>query len=139
MEDNRLMRRGTVAVGALTIIAIFMIATTCIATLIIEYNRYIYNVKTVTEKILLRGKEEVSAKQISEDEVTVTNRGSVTSLIIGVFAVNQNGGDIRYVRLPTPLTVKILSSRNLTLPEAIPTGWRIAVLTAYGNIFWEDG
>jgi len=34
--------------------------------------------------------------------------------------------------------VKILSTEAIDLPEAIPTGWRVSVLTAYGNIFWEE-
>jgi hypothetical protein len=29
--------------------------------------------------------------------------------------------------------VKILSTEDIILPEAIPTGWKIAVLTAYGK------
>ena len=62
MEDKRLGNRGTIAVGALAITAIFMITVTCLASIIAEYNRYAYAVKTTSEKLLMRGKREISSR-----------------------------------------------------------------------------
>jgi len=72
LEDKRVRRgRGTVAVGALAIIAIFMIAVTCFATLIAEYNRYVYSVKATSEKLLMRGKEKLAVEQISNKKIRI--------------------------------------------------------------------
>jgi len=83
LEDKRLGNRGTVAVGALAIIAVFMIAVTCFAMLIAEYNRYVYVVKATSEKLLMRGKEELVVEQISNRKIKVRNEGSITSFVIG--------------------------------------------------------
>ena len=139
METKRLRRgRGTVAVGALAIIAVFMIAVTCFAMLIAEYNRYVYVVKATSEKLLMRGKEELVVEQISNRKIKVRNEGSITSFVIGVFALNPTDNNIKYVRLDAPASVKILSTEDIDLSETVPTGWRVSVLTAYGNIFWEE-
>ena len=137
MED-RLGCRGTIAVGALAITAIFMIAVTCLASIIAEYNRYAYAVKTTSEKLLMRGKEKLAVEQASNTKIKVRNEGSATSFIVAVFAVNPANNNVKYVRLDAPVTIKILSTKVISLPEAIPESWNIAVLTAYGNIFWEE-
>ena len=139
MENKHLGRgRGTVAVGALAIIAVFMIAVTCFTALIAEYNRYVYAVKTVSQKLLMRGQEKLIVEQTSDKKIKVRNEGGTTSFIIGVFAVNPADNNIKYVRLDAPTAVKILSTEEISLPEAIPKSWNVAVLTAYGNIFWEE-
>ena len=137
MEDKRLGNKGTIAVGALAITAIFMITVTCLASIIAEYNRYAYAVKTTSEKLLMRGKEKLSVEQISDKKIRVRNEGSTTSFIIGVFAVNPANNNVKYVKLDAPAAVKILSTEDVSLPEAVPTGWKAGVLTVYGNIFWE--
>ena len=136
MEDKRLGNRGTIAVGALAITAIFMITVTCLASIIAEYNRYAYAVKTTSEKLLMRGKEKLAVEQISDKKVRVRNEGSTTSFIIGVFAVKND--KVKYVKLSAPAAIKILSTEEISLPEAIPTSWKTSVVTVYGNIFWEE-
>jgi hypothetical protein len=138
LEDKRLGSRGTVVVGALAIIAIFMIAVTCFAALIAEYNRYVYAVRAAGEKLLLRGKERLTVEQISNREIRVSNAAAATSFVVGVFALNPTDNNVKYVELDAPASVKVLSTEEISLPEAIPTGWKAAVLTAYGNIFWEE-
>jgi len=139
LENKHLGRgRGTVAVGALAIIAVFMIAVTCFTTLIAEYNRYVYTVKTVSQKLLMKGQEKLAVEQISNKKIRVRNEGGTTSFIIGVFALNPVDNSVKYVKLDAPASVKILSTEDIDLPEAVPTGWRTGVLTAYGNIFWEE-
>jgi len=136
LEDKRLGSRGTIAVGALAITAIFMITVTCLASIIAEYNRYAYAVKTTSEKLLMRGKEKLAVEQISDKKVRVRNEGSTTSFIIGVFAVKND--KVKYVKLSAPAAIKILSTEEISLPEAIPTSWKTSVVTVYGNIFWEE-
>jgi len=138
LEDKRLGRRGTIAIGAVAIIAVFMIAVTCIATLIAEYNRYVYVVKATGEKLKMKGQEKLAVEQISNKKIEVKNEGSTTSFIVGVFALSPTDNNIKYVKFGTPVDVKILTTKNINLPEAVPTGWKVAVLTAYGNIFWEE-
>ena len=140
MEDKRLGRdRGTIAVGALAITAIFMITVACLASIIVEYNRYAYAVKTTSEKLLMRGKRKINGGTDPDKKIKVKNEGSTTSFIIGVFAVNQEDGEAKYEAIP-PEAVKILSTKEIDLPKKIPKGedWKISVLTVYGNIFWEE-
>jgi len=139
LENKRLGRRGTIAIGALAIIAVFMIAVTCIATIIAEYNHYVYVVKLTGEKLKMKVQEKLSVEQPSNRKIKVGNEGSTTSFIIGVFAVNPEDNNVKYVKFDAPAGVKILSKENIKLPEAVPTGWKVGVLTAYGNIFWEQG
>ena len=76
MEDKRLGRdRGTIAVGALAITAIFMITATCLASIIVEYNRYAYAVKTTSEKLLMRGKEKLTVEHTSDKKIRVIMKG----------------------------------------------------------------
>ena len=140
MENKRLSDRGTVAVGALAIIAVFMIAVTCFTALIAEYNRYVYTVKTVSQKLLMKGQEKLIVERIPGGKIEVRNEGSTTSFIIGVFAVNPRDNNVKYVRFDAPETVKILSTEEISLPPSVPSSreWKISVLTAYGNIFWEE-
>jgi len=137
LEDKRLGRdRGTIAVGALAITAIFMITVTCLASIIAEYNRYAYAVKTTSEKLLMRGKEKLAVEQISDKKIRVRNEGSTTSFIIGVFAVKND--KVKYVKLSAPVAIKILSTEEIDLPKKIQKDWKISVVTVYGNIFWEE-
>jgi len=116
LEDKHVRRdRGTIAIGALAITAIFMIAVRCLATIIVEYNRYAYAVKMTSEKLPMRGKEKLSVEQISNKKIRVRNEGSTTSFIIGVFAIKLANNNVKYVKL------------------AVPTGWKISVATTYGN------
>ena len=113
-----------------------MITVTCLASIIAEYNRYAYAVKTTSEKLLMRGKEKLAVEQISDKKVRVRNEGSTTSFIIGVFAVKND--KVKYVKLSAPAAIKILSTEEISLPEAIPTSWKTSVVTVCGNIFWEE-
>jgi len=138
LEDKRLGNRGTVAVGALAITAMFMITVMCLASIIVEYNRYAYAVKTTSEKLLMRGKEKLSVERTPDGKkIRVRNEGSTTSFIIGVFAVKND--KVEYVKIDAPVVIKILSTQNIPLPRKIrKDGWKISVLTVYGNIFWEE-
>ena len=138
METRHLGRRGTVLVGALAIIGIFMIALTCFVAIIIEHGRYAYAVKDASEKLLMRGRESLTVTQISNTKLRVRNEGSTVSFIVGIFASNPAGGNVRYMALSTPRAVGILETEDVDLPEPVPTGWRVAAVTSYGNIFWEQ-
>ena len=118
--------------------AIFLITVTCLASIIVEYNRYAYAVKTASEKLLMRGKEKLIVEQISDKKIRIRNQVSTTSFIIGVFAVNPKDGNVKYVKLDVPAAVKILSTKEADLPKRIQKDWKISVLTVYGNIFWEE-
>jgi len=86
----------------------------------------------------MRGKEKLAVEQISDRKIRVRNEGSTTSFIIGVFDLNPTDNNVKYVKLDAPTSVKVLSTEDISLPEAIPTGWKIGVLTSHGNIFWEE-
>ena len=77
-------------------------------------------------------------EQASNVKIKVRNDGFATSFVVAVFPVNPANNNVRYVKLDVPAAVKILSTEDISLPEAVPTGWKTAVLTAYGNIFWEE-
>ena len=115
-----------------------MITATCLASIIVEYNRYAYAVKTTSEKLLMRGKREINSRAYLRQEDQSYNEGSTTSFIIGVFTVNPKDNNIKYIKLDAPVAVKILSIEEISLPKKIQTKWKISVVTVYGNIFWEE-
>ena len=133
-NDALRCRRGTVSIGAIAIIAVFMIAVSCFALLIVEYDRYLYVVKVSTQKLLLRGRENLSVERLETSKLKVINKGSVTSFVVGIFV--RSGSDIQYIPLDTPINVKILSEREIVLPDGITEEMDVSVITAYGNVFW---
>jgi len=135
-NDALKCRRGTVAVGAIAIIAVFMIAVSCFALLIVEYDRYLYVVKVSTQKLLLRGRENLSVERLGTSKLKVANKGSVTSFIVGIFV--RDGNNVQYIPLDTPENVKILSEQEILLPDDVTEEMSVSVITAYGNVFWAD-
>ncbi|MEM2046633.1 MAG: hypothetical protein QXZ06_02005 [Candidatus Jordarchaeales archaeon] len=144
MENNHLglrFRKGTVAVGALAIIAIFTITMSCITVIVMEYNRFAYNVKSVNESVAAKAKENLAVRvSASGDETTftVTNTGSTLSLIVGVYAVNPADNNPTYYKLSQPVSVGILGEKTFSILHPILDEWEVGVLTSLGNVFWKS-
>jgi len=140
MENRRFylsLKRGTIAIGALTIVGIFMVALSSIVFVVMEYSRYAYAVKSANELVAMRVRENLKVKQISSTEITVTNDGSTSSLIIGIYIVNGDKS-LTYWKLDKPVTVKVLSEKTFPPPQSISEGLKVGVLTSLGNVFWEE-
>ena len=71
-------------------------------------------------------------------KIKVRNDEFATRFLVAVFPVNPANNSIKCVRMNMLVAIKILSTKKISLPEAIPKSWKTAVLTAYGNIFWEE-
>ena len=139
MENKRLRQRtGTVAVGAIAIIAVFMIVLTCIGIVVMESNRYNMSVKYANEAVATKTRESLAVVQTSNTLVNVTNEGSTPVVIIGFYRVNPADNNPNYVPLSNPATVPLLSSASITLPQATPENWKVSVVTSLGNVFWEE-
>jgi len=140
MENRQIrLRRGTIAVGALAIIGIFMIALSCIVMVITEYSRYAYTVKSINEVIAKKVKEKLIVERIDNKNFRVKNEGSTTSFIIAVLAVKDEN-EVRYIKLERGeiKCVKILSEEPVEPDKPIRDDERVGVITSYGNIFWEE-
>jgi len=138
MGDERLShKRGTVTVGAIAIVTIFMIVVSCIATVMNEYNRYVYAAKKTSEKILAKGRERLIIEQVSKNTVRIRNEGSTTSFIVGFFILRE-GEEPAYIKLKSPVVVKVLSTEDVLLPKNVTMDSNVAALTIYGNIFLEE-
>jgi len=134
---SRTRNRGTVAVGAIAIIAVFIITLTCIGIVILESNRYNQSAKIANEVTAVKVRERLIVVQVDNDHVSLINEGSSPVLIIGVYRVNPADRNPGYVPLSEPVAVPLLSTINVQLPEAAPEGWTIGVVTSLGNVFWE--
>jgi len=139
MEDKRLRQRtGTVAVGAMAIIAVLMIVLTCIGIVVVELNQYNISVKYANEAVATKTRESLAVVQTSNTLVNVINEGSTPVVIIGFFRVNPADNNPNYVPLSNSATVPLLSSASITLPQATPENWKVGVVTSLGNVFWEE-
>ena len=144
MENGRVnvkFKRGTVAVGALAIIAIFMIAVSCLTVIVMEYSRFAYSVKAANEAVVMKGEEELKVQALRSSgttDITVTNEGSTSSLVFGVYAVNPTDNNPTYYKLSQPTIIRILGDATFSIPHPISDNWRIGVLTSLGNVFWES-
>jgi len=127
-----------VAVGAIAIIVVFMIVLTCIGVVIMESNRYSGNVKYTNDAVAAKARESLAVVQASSTLVNVTNEGSTPVVIIGFYRVNPADNNPNYVPLSNPVTVPLLSSAFITLPQATPENWKVGVVTSLGNVFWEE-
>jgi len=143
LEANRLrvrFKRGTVAIGALAIVAIFMIAISCITIIVMEYSRFAYSVKVANEAIVTKAKEKLRVQASSSSgatTITVTNIGSTSSLVIGVYAINPVANDHAYYKLSRPVNIAVLGEKTFTIPHTISNECQVGVLTSLGNVFWE--
>jgi hypothetical protein len=143
LENNSLglrFRRGTVAVGALAIIAIFAIILSCITVVVMEYSRFTYNVKSANETVAAKTEENLAVQASTsggETTFTVTNTGSTPSLVVGVYAVNPTDNNLIYYRLSQPISIGILGEKTFNIPHSILDEWQVSVLTSLGNIFWK--
>lgn len=144
MENNRLglrFRKGTVAVGALAIIAIFTIILSCTTVIVMEYSRFAYNVKSANESLAAKAKENLAVQASAsggETTFTITNTGSTPSLIVGVYAVNPADNNPTYYKLSQPVSVGILGEKAFNIPHQILDEWEVGVLTSLGNVFWKS-
>jgi len=144
LEAKRLRtgsKRGTVAIGAFAIIAIFTIILSCMTVMILEYTRFAYNVKSADETVAAKAKENLAVQaSTSGDQTTftVTNTGSTTSLVIGVYAVNPSDNSPTYYELNQPVNVGLLGEKTFTIPHSISDSWQVSVLTSLGNVFWKS-
>ena len=142
MEVSRLSRlrpssRATVAVGAIAIIAIFMIVLTCMGIAIMESNRYSQSAKFANEAVASKALESLAVVQVSSAIVNVTNMGPAPAVVVGFYRVNPADNNPSYVPLSNPATVPLLSSVSITLPQTTPESWMVGVVTSLGNVFWE--
>jgi len=137
MANKRLRQRtGTVAVGAIAIIVVFMIVLTCIGIVVMESNQYNTGVKYANEAVATKAKESLAVVQASSTLVNITNEGSTPVVIIGFYLVNPADNSTNYV--PLSITVPLLSSLPIMLPQPIPENWSVGVVTSLGNVFWEE-
>jgi hypothetical protein len=127
-----------VAVGAIAIIVVFMIVLTCMGVVIMESNRYSGNVKYANDAAAAKARESLAVVQASSTLVNVTNEGSTPVVVIGFYRVNPADNNPNYVPLSNPVTVPLLSSASITLPQATPENWKVGVVTSLGNVFWEE-
>jgi hypothetical protein len=131
-------KRGTIALGAIALILIFMIIVSCVAVVVMEYGRFAYSAKASNETVAARAKESLNVQvSASNGTITVTNVGSTPSLVIGVYAVNPEDKNLRYYPLDTPVGVGTLGENTFPPPKPLPKDWRVGVLTSLGNVFWE--
>jgi hypothetical protein len=133
-------RRGTAVIGAIALIMVFMFVATSLGILALGYGHYTYAVKEANEVVASKASENlaVSAKvEGRATKITVTNWGSIPSLIIGIYAVNPDNKNPAYHSLSQPVAVGILSEETFTVSTIIPDNWIVGALTSLGNVFWE--
>jgi hypothetical protein len=75
--------------------------------------------------------------QAGQTTITVTNMGSTSSLVIGVFAVNPADNNPTYYPI-SPVSVGVLNKKSFPIQHPITDNWHVGVLTSLGNIFWES-
>jgi hypothetical protein len=132
MEASVLKRRAVTSVGAAAIVAVFMIILACMSLVAVELNRYNADVKRSNDLVVAKARENLMVTRL-RGQVNVTNEGSMPSVIIGFFHVDQAGNSHNYTRLRNPVAVPLLSSVQLDVPD----NCRVGVVTSLGNVFWE--
>ena len=134
------LKRGTIAVGAITIILIFIIIISCIAAIVMEYSSYSNSVGVATETAGLKAKENLlvqASNSGASTTVTVTNEGSTPSIIVAVLSANPSESSFQYYNLTQPITYTILGQGTFTINQQISQNSQIGVLTSLGNVFWQ--
>ena len=151
MENNRLnpkpkikaklkLKRGTIAVGAIAIILMFIMAISCIAIIVMEYNSYSRSVAGTTQTEAMKAKENLLIQASTSSEsttVTATNEGSTPSMIVAVLSLDPSDNSINYYNLAQPITCTVLGEGTFSVNQPIQPNWRIGVLTSLGNVFWK--
>jgi hypothetical protein len=152
MEINRLnrlpkslktklkLKRGTIAIGAITIILMFMIIVSCIAAIVMEYSNYSNGVQVATITAGLKAKENLlvqASNSTGTITVNVTNEGSTPSIVIALLTVSSTDSSIHYYNLTQPLTCTVLGQGTFTVTLQDQQTSHIGVLTSLGNIFWQ--
>lgn len=129
-------RRALSALGAIALIAVFMILLACMSFTLIEYNRYGESSKLANEVVVAKSRESLGVVQVSSTLINVTNEGSTPSLIVGIFRVKPADKNPNYQTI-TPVTVPLMSALCVSIPNT-PEKWLVGVVTSYGNVFWEE-
>ena len=151
METNRLslkrkiranleLKRGTIAVVAIAIILMFIMAISCIAVIVMEYNSYSRSVADTTQTDAMKAKENLLIQASTSSEstiVTATNEGSTPSMIVAVLTQNPSDNSINYYNLAQPVTCTVLGEDTFSVNQLIQQNWEIGVLTSLGNVFWK--
>ncbi len=140
IKANLKLKRGTIAVGAIAIILMFLMAISCIAVIVLEYNSYSRSVAGTTQTDAMKAKENLSIQASPSTETTAlaaTNEGSTPSIIVAVLAQNPSDNSITYYNLAQPITCTVLGEETFSINQQIQQDWQIGVLTSLGNVFWK--
>jgi hypothetical protein len=134
------LKRGTIAVGAIAIILMFIMAISCIAIIVMEYNSYSRSVAETTQTDAMKAKENLLIQASTSTEsttVTATNEGSTPSMIVAVLTLNPSDNSISYYSLPQPITCTVLGEDTFSINQLIQENFQVGVLTSLGNVFWK--
>ena len=133
-------KRGTIAVGAIAIILMFIMAISSITVIVLEYNSYSRSVAQTTQTDAMKAKENLLIQTSTSTEsttVTATNDGSTPSMIVAVLTLNPSDNSISYYNLPQPITCTVLGEDTFSLNQPVQQSWQVGVLTSLGNVFWK--
>ena len=83
----------------------------------------------MVEKLLMRRKERLTVEQASNVNVKVRDE------LHRSLRRKPSGQQHKIHQARRATSIKMLSTKVISLPEDILESWNIAVLTAYGNIF----
>ena len=127
--------------GTIIFVLVAVAAIGTISFIFVAQDNYNTAVKKATELVGNKGKEQISAVQLEETKLQITNEGSATSKIIGLVSADDSSGDLDL----EPISIGLSSSQELdyTIPEGIVSGGglgngKLGLLTSLGNIFWVD-
>ncbi len=127
--------------GTIIFVLVAVAAIGTISFIFVAQDNYNTAVKKATELVGNKGKEQISAVQLEETKLQITNEGSGTSKIIGLVSADDSSGDLDL----EPISIGLPSSQKLdyAIPDSIVSGGglgngKMGLLTSLGNIFWVD-
>jgi len=118
----------------------FIIAITCITTIIIEYSNYSRNISNIAQTEAQKAKEKLLIQTNYENQtitINIKNEGSTPSTIVSILTLNPTTNTLTHYNLNQPLTCTILGETTIHLNQTIPQNHQIATLTSLGNTFWN--
>jgi hypothetical protein len=140
LKANLKLRRGTIAVGAIAIVLMFLIIISCIAAIVMEYSNYSKGVQVATLTAGQKAKENLlvqASDAAGSVTVTIINQGPTPTIVIALLTMSSTDNSIQYYNLPQPLTCTVLGQQTFTANPQDQQNSNIGVLTSLGNVFWQ--
>lgn len=130
-------RKAAVSIGVIALIAAFMLVTSTLTVLTVNFSRYSETVKKSSVEVQLKQAEKIKVIQVDSCHVKIKNYGQHPILITKLVRVNPNNKQFEVMGLDSPVAIPPLEEKTVTLPKRTAESWEVGALTSRGNLFWE--